>query len=192
VPAFLRGRERAARHPLVRRLTAIDKQVEEGVDRLRSPAADRVFYSLSSAADHGLLWLAIGAVGAAVSPKHRRRPFVRFALAMGVESALTNGVVKSPFRRVRPEDRLVGLPLPYGMHRPITSAFPSGHAASAFAAATVLSERSAAAPAYYLLAAGVATSRVYVRMHHTSDIVAGAAWGLVFGRVARRFVRWAG
>jgi membrane-associated phospholipid phosphatase len=28
---------------------------------------------------------------------------------------------------------------------------------------------------------------VYVRLHHTSDVVAGAALGLAFGLVARRF-----
>ena len=71
------------------------------------------------------------------------------------------------------------------MHRPITSSFPSGHAASAFTAATVLAG-GPATPALYTLATLVAFSRVYVRMHHASDIVAGAALGLALGLVARR------
>jgi membrane-associated phospholipid phosphatase len=32
----------------------------------------------------------------------------------------------------------------------------------------------------------VASSRVYTRMHHTSDIVAGAALGVALGTIARR------
>ena len=72
------------------------------------------------------------------------------------------------------------------MHRPRTSAFPSGHATSAFTAATLLSEDSLAASAYWELAALVAASRVYVRMHHASDAVAGTLLGLAFGQIAKR------
>jgi len=42
------------------------------------------------------------------------------------------------------------------------------------------------APLYYVAAAVVASSRVYVKIHHASDVLAGAATGLVLGRLARR------
>jgi membrane-associated phospholipid phosphatase len=42
------------------------------------------------------------------------------------------------------------------------------------------------APAYFALATAVAASRVYTKMHHTSDIVAGALLGVAMGAVARR------
>ena len=73
------------------------------------------------------------------------------------------------------------------MHRPISSSFPSGHAASAFTAAMLLAG-GPATPVWFALAAAVAASRVYIRMHHTSDIVAGAALGLALGAIARRIV----
>jgi undecaprenyl-diphosphatase len=73
------------------------------------------------------------------------------------------------------------------MHRPVTSSFPSGHAVSAFTAATVLA-RGRNAPFLFALAGTVALSRVYVRMHHTSDVVAGAALGVVIGLAARRLL----
>jgi len=41
---------------------------------------------------------------------------------------------------------------------------------------------------WFALAALVASSREYTRMHHTSDIVAGAALGIGLGLVARRLV----
>jgi undecaprenyl-diphosphatase len=174
--------------PFVERVRDFDDAAARTVDQLRTPSLDRVMYGLSSAADHGLLWLGIAAGRAA----RRRRPAIalRMTAILGTESALTNGVIKTLFRRVRPPEELpVDAPLPYGMHRPLTSAFPSGHAATAFTAATVLAPSSALpAPAWYALAALVAGSRVYVRMHHTSDVLAGAALGVVLGSVARRLL----
>jgi undecaprenyl-diphosphatase len=54
-------------------------------------------------------------------------------------------------------------------------------------AAALLSEDDQLWPLYYGLAMLVASSRVYVRDHHTSDVLAGAAIGAVVGRVVRRF-----
>jgi undecaprenyl-diphosphatase len=53
-------------------------------------------------------------------------------------------------------------------------------------AAVVLSEGTSLGPMYFGLAGLVSASRVYVRMHHASDVVAGAAFGLALGVVARR------
>jgi undecaprenyl-diphosphatase len=151
------------------------------------PALDRFFYGLSSTADHGLLWLALGAGRAARTGEPMVA--VRLGALLGAESILTNGVVKSFFRRVRPQEHFThDAPLPYGMRRPVTSSFPSGHAATAFLAAMVLSKGTRAAPAYFTLAGLVAYSRVHVRMHHWSDVLGGAALGLVLGAVARRYV----
>ena len=166
------------------RVHALDLRVDALVERIRGPQLDPVFYGLSSAADHGLLWLLVGASRAARAGD----PAValRMGAALGVESLLTNGPIKMMFRRVRPEDdHPPEGPLPYGMHRPVTSSFPSGHAASAFTAATLLAG-GPATPVWFALAAGVASSRVYTRMHHTSDIVAGAALGVALGTIARR------
>jgi membrane-associated phospholipid phosphatase len=164
---------------------AFDDAVDRWVDRYRGRRLDPLFYGLSSAADHGLLWIAVGALRAA----RRGDPAggLRFAAAMGAESALTNGPIKLAFRRIRPPSAPPG-PLPYGLHRPRTSAFPSGHATSAFTAATLLANGSNAAPAYFALATLVAASRVYVRMHHASDAVAGALLGLAFGQIAKRIL----
>jgi undecaprenyl-diphosphatase len=168
------------------RVHALDLRIDAWVERVRGPRLDPVFYGLSSAADHGLLWLLVGAGRAA----RRGDPTLalRMGAALGVESLLTNGPIKAMFRRVRPDDdHPPEGPLPYGMHRPLTSSFPSGHAASAFTAATLLAG-GPATPLWFTLAAVVASSRVYTQMHHTSDIVAGAALGVALGVVARRLV----
>ena len=160
-----------------------DRAIDRAVDRTRSPALDGIVYRLSSAADHSLLWDVCGTV-AAIARGDDVGFAVRFAAAMGAESLLTNGVVKTAFKRVRPaayED----VEFRHGLHRPITSSFPSGHATAAFCAARLLG----GGPGWYTLAAAVASTRVYVRLHHTSDVAAGAAFGLVLGSALRRFVR---
>jgi membrane-associated phospholipid phosphatase len=150
-------------------------------------ATSRFFYALSSACDHGLLWLLLGSARAA--RKGDPAIALRLGALLGTESLLTNGVVKLAFRRVRPQEHFThDEALPYGMRRPITSSFPSGHAATAFMAAGLLSKGTRLAPAYYALAALVAYSRVHVRMHHPADVVGGAALGVALGAIARRFV----
>jgi undecaprenyl-diphosphatase len=170
-----------ARHPF----RALDTAVERRIAQHRSPALDRVAYPLSSMADHSMLWHATGIARAL----RRGDPAfaARFSAAMGVESFLTNVVVKSVFQRLRP-DRPVDAPLLYGLHRPVTSSFPSGHATAAFCAATLLAPRSAVPAAWFALAALVAATRVYVQLHHASDIIAGAALGLALGLALRSFV----
>jgi len=68
--------------------------------------------------------------------------------------------------------------------------FPSGHAASTFAAATVLQQHlgyKAGIPTY-LVASYVAMSRLHENVHFASDVVFGAAVGIVVGRT----VTWHG
>jgi membrane-associated phospholipid phosphatase len=62
--------------------------------------------------------------------------------------------------------------------------FPSGHAASSFASATVLQQHfgwKAGIPAY-AVASYVAASRIQDNRHYLSDVVFGATIGLVAGR----------
>jgi undecaprenyl-diphosphatase len=173
-------------HPLVARVRAVDRAVEAAVSRAKNPVLDAVFYPLSSAADHSLLWLAAAGVREALG-KARPGTAVRLAAVLGVESALTNVALKSLFGRIRPvlDPALTG-PLPWGLRRPVTSAFPSGHATAGFTTAVFLS-RADPGPPWYLIAGMVAFSRIYVRLHHTSDVVGGAALGLAFGLAVRRF-----
>lgn len=163
-----------------------DNAVERAVDTVRSPTLDHVCYALSAAADHSKLWHGLAwARGLATGRPNAAR---RMSTALAIESFVTNIVIKTAFDRVRPERPTADDPLPYGMRIPITSSFPSGHATAAFTAAVLLSDDDALAPLWYGLAGAVAFSRIYVRMHHASDVVAGAALGLVLGRVLRRVV----
>jgi undecaprenyl-diphosphatase len=163
-------------------IARFDAAVDHALDQFRGPAVDGVVYRLSSAADHSLLWHTCGAA-VALARGGDVRFAARFAVAMGAESLITNGAVKTMFGRLRPRE-YADIEFHHGLHRPVTSSFPSGHATAAFCAATLLG-----GGPWYALAAGVAATRVYVRLHHASDVAAGAALGLAMGVAFRRFVR---
>ncbi len=162
----------------------LDEVVDRWWDQWRDrPLIDRVFYTASEAADFSLLWHTLGVAQAIIEDDPKIA--IGLSAALGVESALLNGPIKSVFGRGRP---LQATPRPLNLRQPLTSSFPSGHASAAMLAAALLS-RATGGPVWYALGAVVAASRVHVRIHHASDIVGGLVIGAAFGRIARRLLR---
>jgi undecaprenyl-diphosphatase len=175
---------RALRLParLTARIAAFDRRVDKEIDRIRNPALDRVMFVATELGDFALVWHLIG-VARGLRSDRDAADAVRLSAILGAESVLVNGVIKSFFRRTRPSwDQ----PRAFRIRRPRTSSFPSGHASSAFTAACVLCDDDGLAPLYYGIAVVVASSRVYVKIHHASDVLAGIATGVVLGGIATR------
>jgi undecaprenyl-diphosphatase len=166
----------------VARVAAFDRRVDKEIDRYRNPTLDRVMYVATELGDFALVWHIIGVARGLRSDRHAKEA-LRLSTILGGESILVNGVVKSFFRRRRPAWEQ---PRAFKIRRPRSSSFPSGHASSALTAAAVLGEDDPLRPLYYGIAAVVASSRVYVKIHHASDVLAGVATGVVLGRVARK------
>jgi membrane-associated phospholipid phosphatase len=168
---------------LNRAVARFDEAVERKVDCRRGhPLLDKVMYAASEVGDFSLVWHLIG-TARALAPDRGPVHAVRLSGLLGVESLLVNGLVKSAFRRRRPpwdQER------PHQLRRPRTSSFPSGHASSAALAVGVLAQRDPLWPVYAVVGATVASSRVYVKVHHPSDVVAGALLGALLAVVARR------
>ncbi|MFF0501320.1 phosphatase PAP2 family protein [Nocardia aobensis] len=181
------------RRPLVPRrvrgINTLDRRLVDRSARLRPSAADTVLRSLSHAANANRLWIAAGVGAIAFGTTAQRRAGARGLVAVGIASGLANGVGKPLFPRRRPPAEAVPQ-----MRRlispPISSSFPSGHAASAAAFVTgVAQESPALAVAVAPVAAAVAYSRVHVGVHWPTDVLAGAALGAAVAVGTRRW--WA-
>jgi undecaprenyl-diphosphatase len=176
VPRFARSREYVSR---------FDDAADTAIDHLRGhPAVDRLFYAASELGDFSLIWLILGAARGVRSERDERAA-LRVGLNCMLESALVNGVMKSFFRRSRPPWEGVR---PHRLRQPLTSSFPSGHATSAFSNAILLAEDDPLAPLYYAVAVVVASSRLYVKIHHASDVLAGTVVGVALGLLGRRLM----
>lgn len=158
-----------------------DDLVDARVERLRGNAVlDHVFEAASVFGDDGRGWIA----AAALRSRRADRPLPTFARQMAwltIESVLVNGPAKGLVRRSRPASTREAR---RHVRRPSNSSFPSGHAASAATMAMLLSE-DGLAPLWWTLALTVAASRVYVGVHHPSDVIGGLAVGTAIGWAAR-------
>lgn len=139
-------------------------------------------YAASELGDFSLIWHLIS-VARALAPDRQPRHAVRLAALLGAESLLVNQGIKGLVRRGRPPGREAH---PFRLRQPLTSSFPSGHASAAAFAAGVLSQRDGLWPLYAVIAFGVAGSRVYVKLHHPSDVLGGGALGLCLAVLARK------
>jgi undecaprenyl-diphosphatase len=137
---------------------------------------------LSLIGSFGLVWISL-ALGAALV---RRLPSAFVLVTAGVLTAdWLATLLKSAGGRRRPflvnpdQDPIVATPA--------SMSFPSGHAATSFAGATLLAWYAPrAAVPLYVLAVLVAWSRVYVGVHYPLDVLTGA----VFGVAVAIALRW--
>ncbi|MFF4116364.1 bifunctional phosphatase PAP2/diacylglycerol kinase family protein [Streptomyces sp. NPDC001714] len=165
------------RHALRDRLLALDSRLFEIAAERNWPFAEPVLPRLSRSANHGVLWFAAAAAVAATRTPRARRAAARGLASLTLASLTINTLGKRSVRRPRP---LLD-PVPAVRHlkrQPITTSFPSGHAASAAAFATGVALESPSWGAVVApVAFSVAMSRVYTGVHFPSDVLAGAALG---------------
>ncbi len=112
--------------------------------------------------------------------------FLLTLLAVAIAD-LAAAELKGVFDVERPSSRYAE-PRPL-VHAPLDGSFPSGHAATSFAAATVLTfARPRWAPAFFLLALAIGFSRIYVGVHYPLDVVGGAVLGILVATALRWLV----
>jgi undecaprenyl-diphosphatase len=140
-----------------------------------------IFEGLSWIGTQGLIWLLIAAVLAV----WWRRPWLFLQVGVADFAAqLLATELKHATGRERPST-VFAEPKPL-VHAPTDASFPSGHAASSFACATILSFYAPrAAPAFFVLAAAIAWSRVYVGVHYPLDVLGGAVLGVLIAIALR-------
>jgi undecaprenyl-diphosphatase len=151
-----------------------------------SPVGDRYVTILSDVGE-GLGWVAAGAALAWLGGSKGRRAGVAAAVASLGTTYLVQQIVKPVFKRKRPfvgrEVLVVGI-------RTTDASFPSGHAASSFAAATTLAAfYPRATPLVFGVASGVGLSRVHLGHHFPSDVAVGGLIGIATGTLVAWIVK---
>jgi undecaprenyl-diphosphatase len=142
------------------------------------------FEGLSYAGRLGLLWVAIALVLCVLYRRWGLLGLTIIAVALADWSAMG---LKALVDRPRPPLRYAA-PDPL-VRTPHDGSFPSGHAATSFAAATIMSFAfPRLAPFLFVLAALVAWSRVYVGVHYPLDILGGAVLGILVALAVRALV----
>ena len=168
-----------ARRPLAF-LGDLDQSVLRAMrTRAHGPAELAVMRALGYAGEWGAVWVTTGVAGAALDKRRRTRWLG--AAAVAPASIVVNFAVKRTVGRNRP---LITDHPPLAK-APTNLSFPSTHATSSLAAAGALSrvEPRAKVP-LHLLAAAICVGRPNLGMHYPSDVIAGAAFGAVLGRLA--------
>jgi undecaprenyl-diphosphatase len=164
---------------LFHHLLSGDRLLLEAVEGLRWGPLTVMFVLLSAWWMKGVAFVVVGACG----DVRCRRPIplatMIAAISVGVGS-LVVALVKESVDRPRPEHSDPALDA--AVATPGSPSFPSGHTATAFAAAAVVG---AFYPRLrwplYSLAALVGLSRIYLGVHFTLDVLAGAILGLSIG-----------
>ena len=145
---------------------------------------DDVFVALSRIGVQGAIFFIIAAIAAL----YWRRPAIFLYVLLGsLVADLLSYALRYAIGRERPPLRFPD-PVPL-VRLPGTPSFPSGHAAAAFACATLLAWLTPLPKVpLFVLAALIAFSRVYVGVHYPLDAIGGAVLGVATATALRRLV----
>jgi undecaprenyl-diphosphatase len=158
----------------------VDASIVVWVATHRIGALNDLFVALGNVDRLGLLWVVVAiAIGLR---RHSLAGALVLALIVAVVSFAADSAsfgVKDIFQRARPFEAHPQIHPLYVVH---SSSFPAGHAATAFAGATVLAfVVPRLAWLLYLIAAVIGFSRVYVGVHYPTDVLGGAVIGVIVG-----------
>lgn len=162
-----------------------DKGVISWISKFNNPFINKFMVLLTRLGDGGLVWVII-AISFLITKSHKSVS-LKMLLSLCLTTIVGEVVIKRLVGRLRPsqiiskEDLLIKKPTSYS--------FPSGHTASSFGVAVILSE---AFPwiniLFFCLASLIGISRVYLKVHYPTDVIVGAIIGTLCGLVTEMII----
>lgn len=168
------------------RLRSLDHRVLDNISRLHRPALNVVMKTASRSANVGIIWWVI-CLPFLINPNWRATGF-NFVVAISFAHVMGEGLIKHLVKRIRPchdldDDEQI-------INRPRFYSFPSGHTTASFTMLSVAVFRGL--PLYVvlpiaLLATLISFSRIYLRVHYLTDVIAGVILGFTCGALSVLF-----
>ena len=164
-----------------------DAALYAAVAQTPTPALDKSMARLSDAANYSRLSIASAALLSLAGGRRGRRAAAYGLASLAVTATVVNLVVKPLTSRRRPDRAAEGVPEDRHVRMPLSTSFPSGHSAAAFAFATGVGHiLPLAAVPLRLLATAVAYSRVHTGVHYPGDVIAGSLIGASLAQLTNR------
>lgn len=168
-------------------MTTVDFWILDWVQsHLRCGFLDTVMPWLTALGEYGAFWMLLTVI--LLIRKDTRQVGVMMGVALVLDVVFCNGIIKPLAARPRPfalrpeVELLIKAPGDYSL--------PSGHTAVSFAAAgAMVFARQRGRWIALALAAAIGLSRIYLYVHYPSDVVCGAALGLLCGFLGVFFAR---
>ncbi len=168
------------------RIRSLDKRVIDNISRIHSPALNLVMKTASRSANVGIIWWLV-CLPFLINREWRTTGF-NFVISLCFAHVMGEGLIKHIVKRTRPchdldDDEQI-------INRPRFYSFPSGHTTASFAMLGVAIFRGL--PLFVvipiaIIAVLIGFSRIYLRVHYLSDVVAGMVLGLTCGALSVLF-----
>lgn len=163
---------------MLSRIQDWDDRMLDRIAKLRTKRLNKIMVFATTLGNNGFIWFATAIVF--LFFQRFRTSGIAIIIAVSLSWFFGEIAIKNLVGRVRPCHKLAEEQLL--IKNPPHYSFPSGHTTSSFAATTVmiLLDPVVAIP-MLILAVLIAFSRTYLMVHYLTDVLAGAALGIICG-----------
>ena len=167
-------------------IRSIDRWVIDNISRIHSPTLNIIMKAASRSANVGIIWWIV--ILPFIINREWRSIGLNFVISLCFAHVMGEGLIKHLVKRVRPchgldDDEQI-------INRPRFYSFPSGHTTASFSMVGVAIYRGL--PLYVVIPILIAAllisfSRIYLRVHYLSDVLAGIVLGLTCSAISVLF-----
>lgn len=170
---------------MLSKIKSMDDKILVNVKKLQRQRLNKFMIIITKLGNNGMIWFTI-AIPFLLNKEYRNIG-VKMILALLLSGFVGEILIKHIVARVRPTKFLLQEEML--IKEPITYSFPSGHTSSSFAASCILASYLGllSVPAF-ILAILMGFSRLYLRVHYLTDVLAGAVLGSLCSLVVNIFI----